>query len=1000
MLRILSFITDYTGLGETMGADTAKVLLERSNQQRYQEFILNDDLKLSLPRPSSVPWIGATKRLDIYRKESSHEGERHVKFITKNNKPHAFGWQTTAGQLREGVRWGIIKTHSITSKVIGTLGQYRVKAYERAAKGMVSNSQAIKLKLLDLYQDRFSALEELESLVNNNNTQVAYERALLHYIAQLQDIENHLDDYFAEVDLCGLNEQAVMQIKKDIQADRERAQGYLVSVQNAESLRPYNRSRGEKSVLEFVKQQMIYGLYELQGINQDMTYNKRRYFALTRGELNDFIEDARKEIDDHQADTRNTVTAKHHGIFSANEQELITYDFSHDDLTSEREKQALLAISFIEKWDTLENKKNAKPVISNGKQKEELDIYAATRWKTHRSFLAGLKSVGYFIFNIFKGIFLATHSWEEENWRDKEFHLNAAKLRAHVKPIEPMWKKPVYFLLQVSYAFIDLFKGIRDFGSKLVIKMPEDIVNDWAATQAIPSLDEVITAATTEMSLISAEEQKRLLQILKRSGNELIAAGSKSTSKLAGVEYELTGDEQNDLLNAMTRGLTSFSGVFTHNIYAKDPIGGLIFTATYVVGIGMIYMPAYSASIFGSSLVNSFNSMSYAMASSPFGAAIAGGSTLAEVSAVAWDGVVHGPSGIAVNTLYQFGEDPLTIGAYCVAAYALGYFLANGIAGHQIPWLSELLKEDLGTDPSTGYPIIGAKFAVMLYEALATHPIAEHEQPKLVALSPDTNDALAKNKQTIERFKLIIWLSSHANMLPKLEPKQQFALARQLDLLFTKEERASLKKLIYPEKHPSIAYQLFAIPLSYIPAILRFLTSFVLSFAAWINDNPHPTAPIRMAGMHLFDKIKRDLNRIVSFVLNIVNLTYILLTPVIKMFTYIAVMAAGRIAGLFDANPGHTSHKLFASLHNFMRTLGEFFYPARMIKDVAVAHPTDTIVKTETSYVNLLQQMSKEVVEQQDKEAEHHDFSLLSGEQAGGKKQSADAKLDCRTKLS
>ncbi|MGL5741592.1 MAG: hypothetical protein ACRCXC_03080 [Legionella sp.] len=179
-----------------MVADSAKVLLERSNQQRYREFTLNSESTLSLPRTSSVPWVGATKRHDVYRTKLSHDAPHHIKFITKNNDPHACLWQSNPEKLKQAVRWGIIKNHLITSKVIGTLGHYRVKAHERAAKGMVSNSQAVKLKLLDVYQDRFTALEAIESLVNKNNTREDFDRTFTNYIAQLQEIEDHLDDYF------------------------------------------------------------------------------------------------------------------------------------------------------------------------------------------------------------------------------------------------------------------------------------------------------------------------------------------------------------------------------------------------------------------------------------------------------------------------------------------------------------------------------------------------------------------------------------------------------------------------------------------------------------------------------------------------------------------------------------------------------------------------------------------------------------------------------------
>lgn len=946
-----------------MPEKSAKVLLGASIAQRYKEFTLNTDATLSVPVLSSVPWIGVSKRRDVYHKEYSHSGPHHIKFITKNDEPHTFVWQTDAEKLKQGVRWGIVRTHSITGKVISALGQYRVVAHERAMKGMVSNSQAVKLKLLDLYQDRFEALHHLESLVNKNHIHLDYSSVLTQYITQLQTIEGRLNDYFAQVDCGGLNEQSISQIKADIQADRARAVAYLHSLEQTDDLRVYNRARGERSVLEFVKQQMVHGLYELQGINQDMTYSSKRYFALTRGELNDFIEDARKVIDDHEPDMRNAVTAKHHGIYSVLDHDLIAYDFSVDNLSSARQQQVLMAVSFIEGWDVLENKKDEESFVSNGIQKEYLEIYAATRWRAHRSILATIKSISFFILNIFVGIFISTRPWEEESWENPQFHLNAVKLRQHVPPIEPMWKKPLYFFIQIGYALKDMFNGIRDFGAKLIIQMPDDLVNDWQATQELSPLDETLAEITTAIKGIHQQEERRLAEILELCGKEFNLPSSQPTVKLAGVEYELSGGEFNDILNSMVRGLNGFSSVFTHNIYAKDPLAGLVFTTTYLIGIGMIYLPVYSTAIFGSSLVNSFNNISYAMASSSLGASIAGGSTLAQASVVIWDGLMHGSSGIAANTLYQFGTDPLTIAAYGVAAYALGYFLANGISGHQIPWLSNVLQYDLGTDPSTGYPIIGAKFAVMMYETLLTHPETHFEQPDLVKQESYSAERLSTEREhLLKRFKLVSWLSAHAKMLPEIEPQHKFSLARQLDEVFSKEERESLKKLLYLETHPSIAFQIFSIPLSYIPAIVHFLISPLISLAALLRGHPYPDEPVHKAGEFLFDKIKKDLSRLLVVATNITYLLYSLTAVLIKMACYLGIMALGRVAGLFDGKPAHAIHSLFASAHNLMRSIGEFFYPARAMKSVAVAHPTDTMLKTEASYVTLLQKMSEDGV--------------------------------------
>jgi hypothetical protein len=946
------------------GANNAKLLIVGYNHAHYREFTLNSDETLSLPEVSSVPWVGASKRRDIYKKTKSHpDSLHHVKFITKNDDPHAFLWQTNAEKLKNAARWGIVKTHSITGKVIGTLGQYRIAAHTRVAKGLESNSQAVKLKLLDVFQDRFEALEGIESLSNKNNTADEYSEAIAFYTAKLKAIQMRLDTDFANINSSGFDKTSLEQIKGDIDADIKRASSYYASLKDEASLRAHNRTRGQHSVMEFVKEQMIHGLYELQGINQDISYSNQRTFALTRGEFNDFIEDARKDIDDHQADLRNAVTAKHHGLYSADNNALLTYDFSADELTPAREREVLLAVSFIEGWDTLTSGKDERPsVVSNASGEETLVVIAATKWRTHRNLIARLKSFGFYLLTIAKGIFISTKPWDEEAWSNNDFHLVAKDLRARARPNEPIWRKPVQFFKQIGRAAVDIVNGVYNFGAELVIRMPVEVVNDWQSSQKLSfSLKETLDTASLAVKKISDFEEARLAYVLNKCGYKANQTISESTSKLATVEYALTAGEQNDILTAMVRGLNGFGSFFSHELYAKDPVAGLLFTMAYLVGAGAIYMPGYTSSVFGSGYVNWFSNFSYSMGSSKLAAAVAGGSSQGEIFAVGWDSVAHGPSGMVMNALYQAGEDPLTSGAYFFAAYGLGYLLVNGIAGHPIPWLSEHLKADLGSAPEAGYPIIGAKFAVMGYESLMIeHPenthqlelsVHGHELDKLFSQLSDAD------KRAIDRFILVHWLSANADVLPKLESKQLVAISRQINALCSKEESESLNKLMHPQTPASIAFQLFYIPLSYIPAVLRVGLSVILSLAALVVGNPHPFEPFKKAATYLKDHVKKDLSRLLVFATFAIYIPYTIATTFIKMPAYVATMAIGRIAGLFNAKPAHFIHRFFASVHAMARSVGEFLYPARALKDVTVAHPNHTITDVEASYVKLMKQI-------------------------------------------
>ncbi len=951
------------------GAHSAKKLFSQYNNKQYRLFTLNNDEELALTVVSSVPGVGASQRKDVYRKKIIHPDgdhssgkDHHVKFITKNDEAHSFIWQTNPQQLKNAVRWGIIKPHSITSKVISALGNYRIVAHERIAKGMISNSQTVKLKLLDLYQDRFEALHDLESMVNKDNSLVDYESEFNSYLKKLEHIKANLSTYFADVlNQGGLDLTTLEQIKKDLETDIERVNSYLNVLRNSPNLSPYNEARGKNSILEFVKQQMMHGLYELQGINQDLTYSIKRDFALTRGELNDFIEDARKEVDDQQADMRNAVTEKHHGLFAKENETLVSYDFSRDGLSPKREREVLLAISFIEGWDKVNTQ---SLTVSNQSGSESLDVINATRWKNHRNFTAFAKSMGFYVLNFFKSIILPTKAWEEESWTNEHFHLFAKKLREHVTPNEPMWQKPIKLFKQMGYALVDVYNGVRDFGAELAIKMPENMLNDWDSCNEIPSLKEVFEASEVEIAAIKSTEEERLKKILTQCNiDSSTGLTSTPTSKLATVEYALTAGEQNDILTVMARGLNEFASVFSHNIYAKDPVGGLVFTAAFAVGAGAIYMPTATSAVFGSAYVNWFTQFGYSVGSSKMAAVISGGSTQAQLFATGWDGLMHGPSGLATNALYQLGEDPLTVGAYLATATAIGYVLVNGIAGYPIPLLSDFLKEDLGTSPESSYPFIGAKVAILLYEALMIHKEGHYPQPEflheLIEKARSLKAEDPEQQKIIDRFILASWISMNAETIPKMNEKLRFELSRQINTLFDKEQSKSLNKILYPETHHSIAYQLFAIPLSYIPAVLRFTTSFILSAFALGSGKSHPFEPIKRASTDLYDKVTRDLSRLLVFSTQLLYLGYTGLGVLVKPLAYVLGMMFGRIAALFDVKSGHAMHGAFAAIHTFFRSIGEFLYPNHILKGIAVAHPTHTINETEGSYKKLLTQMGE-----------------------------------------
>jgi len=949
------------------GPSSAKELLKASNQNRYNSFITNNiETALDLPTDSSVPWIAASKRKDTYLKTIHYcdkESSHNVKFIKKNGKHHSQLWETSPENLKIGVRWGIVKTNSITSKVTGALGHYRVYAHQRIAKGMESNSQRVKLKLLDFYQERLEALEKIESLVNNNNTAETYDQCFKHYIRELEGLKTSLDGEFIGIPLDGLlKEEVFKQIKRDLDADIARARQYLSSLTNSSDLRANNRARGQNSILEFVKQQMLHQLYTLQGINQDMTYSLGRRFALTRGKFDEVIVDALIVMDNHTADPRNAVEAEHHGVFNSDTpNQLISYDFSNDDLSPAAERDALLAISFIEGCDSVEYV-NKKPYVKNGDKKEPLDTIYATRWQTHRNGWAFLKSSFYFVLNIFKSFFVSTHPWEEEVWSNKDFHLKSSTLRKLAKPNYPMWHKPVAIFKQIFYAMRDIGSGIRALGREMVVEMPVEILTDWKSTSDMVTLDETLKAVLEEINAIATIEKSRLDHILNQCA-PLPQEPPPSLSELTSVPYPLTSGDHNDILTAAAHGFYAFGSVFSE-VYAKDPLAGLAFSSACALGFGAIYAPMATSSLMGANYVKSFTQFAYTIGSSKLTAALSGGTAQGQILNMAWDTLMHGPSGLTANALYRFGEDPLTISTYLALAYSLGYLLANGVAGHPIPWVSDHMKSELGNVPEASYPLIGGKIAIMLYKGLQGEPnplptLSNGPLPTWRQIDPMAD-------KDIQRFYFLSWLFTHRKAVQKLGLMRKFELSRQIESHFSKDESRSLKKLLYPELKRSIAFQLFGIPLTYIPLVLRCVISVVLTLVAWAKKKPHPLEPMKRAWTALAERAAKDLSRLIVCLNFLLYSAYTLVTTHVKMIAFVLAMLIGRIAAIFGARPGHAIHSAFAAVNGLFRKMAEFLYPARALKHVEVADPvhtllqnTETFLKNQGSYAKMTNSLRK-----------------------------------------
>ncbi|MBA2655677.1 MAG: hypothetical protein H0U70_01685 [Tatlockia sp.] len=930
-----------------MKIDSADLVYKKYYNKQYQAFILSDTSEFSIraPAPTTTPWNAISSEKDWFTKETCapDAAKGKVHFIKKNEKNYALLWETKAETLKAGVRWGIIKAESITGQVISTLGHYRIIAHERIVhenKLMVSNTQALKLALLDVFQDRFELMQNLESLVNTSAPKANYERDLSNYIAHLEGYKNSVRSKFSGLNLEGLNYNSLPdKIIADLDEDIKNAKLYWQQLEQQETTRYANRARGSESILDFVKRQMQKNLYEFQGLNQDVVF---AIGAFTRGEMNNLIADASDLIDKHKPDLRNAVNAKHHGLYASTGQTLV-YDFGQANLSPAEEKQALIAISFIEGWDRVDYTSDwMSPRIINQSNPEQpssavLEKIFATKWNTHRNFGAAFI---HYLANWFKGIIYPTQPWEGEG---DTFKTYAAQLLAQSKPFYPMWMKGWHLLKTVGTILKDTVKGIRNFGKTFTLYLRLDMQNDWASSKKLPLAAETFAEANQQIALISSEELK-ILKGLEAYTSETFAENPQKI--LAQSDYHLSYGEEHDLLIAMVQGIGGFSGHFTHNLFTKDPVGALIFSSAFMVGGVSIFFPMTAKTFLGSQFVNGFNQFAGLVGSSTLSKAACGSLSLAQGVHLAW-GLTEGPSSEVLHAMQAIIEDPLSAAFLFSAAYGIGYALAH------VPVLGDYIREELGSSDVLNYPVIGVKLGVGGVLVLVSN---DSNEPISVEI-PYNSEKLARILQHLQgdplimrevglmmqRLEMVQWLAKHAPFLAKLNFNTQFDLERQIDTIFTREQALSLKKLIYPEKDRSVAYQVLAVPFGYIPALVRLGASAIMSAVAWFINNPKPAEPVKQAAEALVRKMAKDITRIYNITANALYIAVNIAFSPFKTFALLTTMLIGRLSAFIELPTGHFMHKGFWFVHNIYCRIGEFLAATRPMKSVVFADPMHTI---------------------------------------------------------
>ncbi|MDR3477793.1 MAG: hypothetical protein P4M14_07165 [Gammaproteobacteria bacterium] len=763
-----------------------KELIEHHFQAELFHFRKSATKELYVFEPSAMWGVSAKTTPTHFSKESIllkpvgyQEGDKAstLQVIKRKESFDSFTWHTTAKKIKEAKRWGIVNTASLTGNVIAALGHYRAIAHERIAEGFISNRFKEKMWLLDFVQDRFEALEQLESLVNQN---VAYEESSL----ALDKLKHTLAKYIA--DLKAIQHKCEENNLASIDEDIERAEVYLSGL-NEDTFLDYNQANGIDSVLEFVKRQMIYNLDEMQGINQSLTYNIHdKKFAATRGDLNSCIVDAKKVIDDHDADAHNSIMEGHHGNFG-HDNEILAYNSSQNKLDAREEQRACLAISFIEGMNVLhfpeddmdelnpDGKKKA-PYIENCHGQFDLKIVAATKWHTNNALGSFARLLANFTVRIVAGfidlaVVLLTFPIQSFSfvkairkttnlWATTEFNLSETERAENPEKrgdlpvlagyeirektrrrLLSLGSKAGSIILNIfDNIVVDFIYGIRDVLHQFTIKFFHTVQDYYADGNPRQDFSEVMNSVDAEANFIQ-NEKLRIFSDIKDKLHGNVPEGSPDhaflhtvidqvqeevkheqkaeedvflmAEKFAVTEYTPTGPEMNDLLNAAARGGKKFISLYMHHIFAKHPMAGIMFTALYAAGGLSVLMPNLMSHILPAKFISFSQTLGSATANGQISSAMAAGANEAQIAAAIWELTIHGPKSWLITGANDLSADPATTIVYAGAAVLIGYAVAFEF---DIPGLSEEIRDSMGSVPPLALGFAGAKIGILLVE--------------------------------------------------------------------------------------------------------------------------------------------------------------------------------------------------------------------------------------------------------------------------------------------
>lgn len=935
-----------------MAIPSAKTLAHRLFQDALDRLHAdsNKEATLSIHTPSTIPGLSAIRPISakptVFTKTvfASEHSSSALHIIKRDGTPEHFVWHANQKDINRARLHGILPKHMTQSplaQAISALGHYQLRVlYRIYERGIISNKLREKKTLVSVAQDILDALLPLERLPN---TFVSIQEIQTHLNAVTTTLEGlkknlKLSNNFGTFD-SKAQENITAYIDSLIQAIRD----IDPSTQHQALLEP----TGPHSLINFVKTWGMKVVLKTQEINQNITYS-RNAGSFMRGDFNNACEDALKTFRDYMASPHDPILPIHQGIVAMKENQTAMVDFSsvtdHDDVTA-----TLRSIAWIQADSEPISKK-----INNG----EIKTTRFTKWMNNatntylpKRILASIAKITTgllvgFCFDLPIGFLVSIVSLGTIKmpslaaWIGSKLHVDTGApketlaeqyLKAiHVPEYSAGTRLGHMIGNVIRNAVIDIAKGTWETISNFKIKGWDRLVADfrtgyWGKKYGKPEIQgEVLKALQTACEAKQTEitQLKATIQTQEAAEFSNLSENSENAPVPTIPPYHLSAGEWNDITNACFDGLKAFSDVFVHNVHAKHPFTGLVFTLSYLAGGLAILAPQYVAFLSKHYIAFS-QAIAKSLAHGSSSAAIASGFTQAKLFSAAIEGACHGKdSWLTVGTL-SFENNPSDIVTYTTLATLLGYAIAYQV---DIPWLSEEIKHEV-TDvqvPVAGLAFAGAKVGVLLVDFLKTKHASE-TAPTVPSKLPSADAATEQQQLDLRRLELLYLLGTHQENLPYLSRRQKQEIICTARHLFKGQPQAntlirSIAHLLDPEQPKSIALRTFTLITDYIPLTLRC----VLSIFSWSAQPWH----------ELKDKVVKDLTRVGHMVSRLTNL---IVGNVLRLFFRgIADVISNEIIARIDGWMHKNQHTVSKATYAVSATVDTSYEKMRQVLSVPV----------------------------------------------------------------